>query len=162
MAPAPVDPPSTPPLGHLTHPRPHPQTPPSPPHPASWALFDPKIHGSTQRQKIVSVLWHSLVLLLVGGSTGRWAGLPRREEEGGRRTPGPGHQTREHTVNSLLLSSTTFSYDTQSSLKRNYWSLPTAPLTLSRFWRSYVLTWEKITSVLGRGAEVEEGFQIWW
>ena len=92
------------------HPPPSPsKEPPSPPHPLLSGPVWPwnsqqQQHDGGRRQKIVSVLRHSLVLLLVGGSTGRWAGLPRREEEGGRRTPGPGHQTREHTVNSLLLS----------------------------------------------------------
>ena len=82
MAPVALDPPR-PPLGHLTHPHPHPRDPHHP-IPARGPFVTLKFTAALWRQKIMS-----LVLLLVGGgSTGRWSGLPRREE-GGRRTPGP-------------------------------------------------------------------------
>ena len=117
MAPAPLDPPS-PPLGHLTHPHPQPSSHPHHPIPFSRALLSPcnsqqQQHDGRRRQKIVSVLWHSVVLLLVGGSTGRWAGLPRRRAAAGVRDPATRHVNTRSTP-FLSPSWEIFSYQTRT------------------------------------------------
>ena len=107
-------------------PRPPPSpssTPPSPPHPPSWALLDPGIHGrSTRRQKIVSVLWHSLVLLLVGGSTGRWPASPggRRRAAAGVRDPATRHVNTRSTRFFFPWQLFLWHPDRLASLKRKY------------------------------------------
>ena len=100
---------------------------------------------------------------MVGGSTGlRWAGgLARRkeeeeEEEGGRRTPGPGHQTREHTVNPLLLLS--FVDELFHMRRRQVGNLEEeiSPNRLqSSFWRSYFF--KQTYWLRKRGAELKNG-----